>query len=243
MSNGFFFFFFFRLWFKFPQRLVIGLFLRRVLPFKNNACYWTHSIFFVLGCLCVFVSFALGFVYIGTGTHLSLKTPTRGTHSISALTIMTLVFMVALIRGHALSRDVHADQRSEPTYRAYDQIVITVVLLGAICLYCGFADYSTVDPTAVVTSWYWIYGICIGFWVTLFLIFEIRNLWHHHLDDLALYKRIADEDAVIAASGMTPRTYRRRELARKREEEAAAAAEAAGNVGKSGDIGEDIEMQ
>ncbi len=199
--------------------MAVGLFVRRVTPFKSNLWFGLHSLCFLSGALCITASFVLGFVYVGTATHLSLKTPTRGTHSIVGLIIMTFTFLLGLIRYHTISRDVDPEQRHEPMYRAYDQVVIAILLLGIVCLYCGFADFSAVDASVNVTSWYWIYGICVGAWVVLFFVFEMINLYRHRVKDQLEYQRLEAEKAVIAESGMTPRTYRRAELARQRAAE------------------------
>jgi hypothetical protein len=103
-----------------------------------------------------------------------------GTHSITGLIIVMLTFLIGWIRMCTFKRDL--TDRHEPMYRGYDQVWIVVVLLGIICLYCGFYDYVMVDATVNVTSWYWIYGSCVGFWVLLFLVRELYNLRRHRIE-------------------------------------------------------------
>ncbi len=56
-----------------------------------------------------------------------------------------------------------------------------MILLGIVCLYCGFYDYSVVDASVNVTNWYWIYGAIIGGWVAVFILIESINLYCHHV--------------------------------------------------------------
>jgi hypothetical protein len=58
--------------------LVVALFLRRACPFQSTVWFYITSVVTAFGVACVFASFALGFVWVGTGSHLSLATPSRG---------------------------------------------------------------------------------------------------------------------------------------------------------------------
>jgi hypothetical protein len=75
---------------------------------------------------------------------------------------------------------------------------IVVILLGIVCLYCGFYDYSIVDATVNVTEWYWIYACIIGGFVAVFAVIEALNLRRHHVELLEYRALEADKQSIAA---------------------------------------------
>ena len=58
--------------------LVLALCLRRSTSFASNVLFVITSLITALAVACVFASFALGFVWVGSRPHLALTTPSRG---------------------------------------------------------------------------------------------------------------------------------------------------------------------
>lgn len=128
-----------------------------------------NFVLFLMASLGTLASFALGFVFVApSGQHLSLTTPSRGSHSILGIVIATFTVLLLLIRSCSFPGDFTSPPARDHTSRTHDLVSILIVLLGFACVYTSFLDWAYI----ITWIWYPIFGGWIAFLVLAFLIGE-----------------------------------------------------------------------